>query len=84
MKSLILMIQFFTRIPIKINFDIVDEDFSKGIVYMPFVGLIIGLFNLGIYYSSAFIKPGYGTSHVSCIKYNNNRRHTFRQSCRHM
>jgi adenosylcobinamide-GDP ribazoletransferase len=50
MKSLILMIQFFTRIPIKINFDIVDEDFSKGIVYMPFVGLIIGLFNLGIYY----------------------------------
>lgn len=49
MRSLVLMIQFFTRIPIKINIDAKDEDFSKGIIYMPLVGLIVGLFNYGIY-----------------------------------
>lgn len=49
MRSLVLMIQFFTRIPIKININAKDEDFSNGILYMPFVGLIVGLFNYGIY-----------------------------------
>jgi len=50
MKNLILMIQFFTRIPIKINVSTSNEDFSRGIAYFPFVGLVVGLFNYGIYY----------------------------------
>jgi len=50
MKRLVLMIQFFTRIPIKINMNVKNEDFSKGMVYLPIVGLIIGLFNFGIYH----------------------------------
>lgn len=50
MKNLILMIQFFTRIPIKINVSSSSEDFSRGIIYFPLVGLIVGLFNYGIYY----------------------------------
>jgi len=49
MRSLILMMQFFTRIPIKIDISAKEEDFSKGIVFMPLVGLIVGLFNYGIY-----------------------------------
>lgn len=43
MKRLILMIQFLTRIPINTNLDVDTEDFTKGIVYFPVVGLIIGL-----------------------------------------
>ena len=54
MKSLILMIQFFTRIPIKLDVNASDKDFSRGIIYFPFVGLIVGLFNYGIYYLVSF------------------------------
>lgn len=44
------MVQFFTRIPIRINIDAAEEDFSRGIAYIPFVGFIVGLFNYGVYY----------------------------------
>lgn len=43
MKSLLLMLTFFTRIPLKYPFEYKDEDFVKGIKYMPVVGLIVGL-----------------------------------------
>ncbi len=36
------MIQFFTRIPIRLQLDVQTEDFSKGAKWLPFVGLIIG------------------------------------------
>ncbi|MGI5997560.1 MAG: adenosylcobinamide-GDP ribazoletransferase [Lutispora sp.] len=49
MRSLVLMIQFFTRIPIRIDINAEEEDFSRGIVFMPLVGLIVGLFNYGLY-----------------------------------
>ncbi|WP_053956628.1 adenosylcobinamide-GDP ribazoletransferase [Inediibacterium massiliense] len=50
MKRLILMIQFFTRIPISVNLEVTEEDFSEGIVYFPLVGLIIGMFIVSLYY----------------------------------
>lgn len=43
MKNFILMLQFFTRIPININLEVKEEEFPKGIVYFPLVGLVIGL-----------------------------------------
>jgi adenosylcobinamide-GDP ribazoletransferase len=49
MKSLILMFQFFTRIPINTEIEIKEDSFAKGIVYFPIVGLVIGLIN-GIVY----------------------------------
>lgn len=50
MKKLILMLQFFTRIPINKAINIEENSFSEGIVYLPIVGLIIGLFNGGVFF----------------------------------
>jgi len=41
-KRLVLMLQFFTRIPIRINLAANTEEYGKGLVFAPFVGLIIG------------------------------------------
>lgn len=43
MKRLILMIQFLTRLPIKVNLDVDEKDFKKGSKYFSLVGLILGL-----------------------------------------
>lgn len=50
MSNFILMIQFFTRIPIPISVDVKEDSFVKGIAYYSLVGSIIGGFNLLVYY----------------------------------
>ncbi len=55
MKSLILIFQFLTKLPININIDADKEDFSKGIIWFPFVGFVIGLLMAGIYYLSSLV-----------------------------
>ena len=42
MNQLILMIQFFTRIPIRIQVPASESDFAKGVKWLPLVGLLIG------------------------------------------
>lgn len=42
MKSLLLMISFFTRIPIKYKYEYREQDLKRGIMYFPLIGLIIG------------------------------------------
>lgn len=49
MKRFILMIQFFSRIPINLELQVEEEDFSKGVVFVPLVGGIIGLICLIAY-----------------------------------
>lgn len=49
MKSFLLMLAFMTRIPIKINFDYEENDFRRGILYIPVIGLSLGLFLYGVY-----------------------------------
>lgn len=46
MRIFILTLQFLTRIPINADMKATEEDFSKGVVYFPVVGLVIGSFNL--------------------------------------
>ncbi len=58
MKHFILMIQFFTRIPIKINVLAEEKDFSKGLPYFPLVGLIIGVFNYLMFYIFSYFGEG--------------------------
>jgi len=48
-KRLILMIQFFTTIPIPVQIECDNEDFGKGLVFAPIVGLMIGGILLGTY-----------------------------------
>ena len=49
MKLVILMIQFFTKIPINTHMEVHEEDFANGVVYLPIVGLLIGIINALIY-----------------------------------
>lgn len=49
MKRFILILQFLTKLPLPFNIEAREEDFSKGIVYFPIVGLLIGLMMAGIY-----------------------------------
>ncbi|MEJ6950412.1 adenosylcobinamide-GDP ribazoletransferase [Natronospora cellulosivora (SeqCode)] len=55
MKGFLLMITFLTRIPIKYPFQYREEDFIKGIIWMPAIGLIIGLLLWGISFISYFL-----------------------------
>lgn len=58
-KSLILTIQFLTRIPINITIDIKENDISKGIIYFPIAGVILGAFDLAIYTLAGYVVSGY-------------------------
>ncbi|KXZ38924.1 cobalamin-5-phosphate synthase CobS [Alkalithermobacter thermoalcaliphilus JW-YL-7 = DSM 7308] len=51
MKRFIGILQFLTRIPIKIDIGF-DEEFEKSIIYFPLVGLILGSIYLLITYIS--------------------------------
>lgn len=42
MRSFLLMLTFLTRIPIPIRFEIKNQDFEKGLLFMPLIGLLIG------------------------------------------
>lgn len=57
MKSFLLMLQFFTRLPINIELSVDESDFQKGIIFFPLVGLIIGSINAAAYYLLAAIFP---------------------------
>ena len=59
MKSFILMLQFFTRIPINKTIDIKEGDFPKGIVFFPLIGLIVGVINGIVYYFVSKIVGGF-------------------------
>lgn len=55
MKAFKLMITFLTRIPLKIDFDFEEEEFHKGIWYIPFIGMLIGVILYAIYSCTQFI-----------------------------
>ncbi|MCH4889164.1 adenosylcobinamide-GDP ribazoletransferase [Acidaminobacter sp. JC074] len=55
MKRLILMLQFLTKLPLPFEINATEEDFSKGVIYFPVVGLIIGLLMAGIFYGVSLI-----------------------------
>ena len=42
MKTVVLMFQFLTKLPLPFKINANSEDFQKGIVYFPLVGLVIG------------------------------------------
>ena len=61
MKSILgdflLMIQFFTRIPIKRNLPCNQENFRRGIVFLPLIGFLIGVMQYGFIYLLKEILP---------------------------
>ena len=57
LERFVLMLQFMTRIPVKINVRAEREDFAKGLVLAPVVGLIIGALLAGLHYLLGFLLP---------------------------
>lgn len=57
MKLIILMIQFFTRIPVNTHMEVHEEDFAKAVIYLPVVGLLIGIINALCYIVLSMILP---------------------------
>ncbi|EOD00388.1 adenosylcobinamide-GDP ribazoletransferase [Caldisalinibacter kiritimatiensis] len=56
MKSLLLMLTFFTRLPIKYPFEYKEEDFIKGVNFVSLIGLTIGVLLWIISFSSIYLK----------------------------
>lgn len=46
MRIFIITLQFLTRIPVNTDMKATEEDFAKGVVYFPLVGLIVGTVEL--------------------------------------
>jgi adenosylcobinamide-GDP ribazoletransferase len=58
-KRFILMIQFLTTIPLSLNLDVKEEDFGKGLIFAPVIGLIIGGILVASFWCLSFVFPGY-------------------------
>ncbi|SKA82920.1 cobalamin-5'-phosphate synthase [Caloramator quimbayensis] len=54
-KSFILMLQFLTRLPINKNIDMDKDTITKGTLFFPFIGMIIGTISGIVYYLLSFI-----------------------------
>ncbi|MGI6776966.1 MAG: adenosylcobinamide-GDP ribazoletransferase [Acetivibrionales bacterium] len=57
LKRFLLMIQFLTSIPLNINLEADAEDYGKGLVFAPLVGLLIGGILAGCCYIFALVFP---------------------------
>ncbi|MBC1909324.1 adenosylcobinamide-GDP ribazoletransferase [Listeria innocua] len=57
MKTLILLIQFFTRIPLPIEVNMDEINLKKGSALLPFVGVVIGAWNWLVFSLVALIMP---------------------------
>jgi adenosylcobinamide-GDP ribazoletransferase len=56
-KRIILMIQFFTTIPIPVNIESDNEDFGKGLLFAPFIGFFLGILLMIVYLLTRIILP---------------------------
>ena len=58
MKSILLMITFFTRIPIRYNYEYNEDDFIRGIKFLPLIGLLIGvLMYVPVFFQNVICRP---------------------------
>lgn len=57
MKTFILALQLMTRLPIKKEIEVTDKRLIQGIVYWPFVGVVVGVIDCLIFVALSFILP---------------------------
>ena len=57
MKSFAVMLSFFTRIPLKLRFEIDGAVFARGVKYLPLIALIIGVPVGALYALNIWIGP---------------------------
>jgi adenosylcobinamide-GDP ribazoletransferase len=58
-KRFILMLQFFTSIPLPFRLKVSDEDFGRGLVFAPIIGLLAGLLLCAAYSFLVMFFPVY-------------------------
>ncbi|MCR4434662.1 MAG: adenosylcobinamide-GDP ribazoletransferase [Clostridiales bacterium] len=68
-KRFLLMLQFLTAIPLPIKLNVQQEDFGKGLVFAPVVGLVLGGVLMGSYYGLRILFPQYQTAVFIVILY---------------
>ena len=54
LKGFLLQLQFLTRIPAPLSVEFDEDSFSRGVIFAPVVGLLIGLIIAGIYILAGF------------------------------
>ncbi len=69
LRRLVLMIQFFTRLPLPVKLNVTSADFGKGLVFAPLVGVIIGTVLAGSYYFLEKLFPIYVSIIITIIFY---------------
>ena len=71
-RSLILMFQFMTRLPIPIEIEMDKETISKGILFLPLVGMVVGAISWIVYYLLSFINTdvaSFGCCNSKCCRH---------------
>lgn len=61
LKAFILMLQFFTRLPINKQIDMEDKTLSRGAFFFPFVGMIVGGIATLVYWIFSFINRDFAS-----------------------
>ncbi len=68
-KRFILLFRFLTIIPVPVNIDGKDEDYGKGLVFAPIVGLLLGGILFIVYLLSSKLFPVIATSAIVLTVY---------------
>ena len=63
------MVQFLTTIPLPVKLEVKEEDFGKGLVFAPVVGLLLGCILAGAYFLLSFLFPAAVTSVLVMVVY---------------
>ncbi|MFZ5987952.1 MAG: adenosylcobinamide-GDP ribazoletransferase [Bacillota bacterium] len=68
-KRFILMIQFLTTIPMPVSIDCTEEDYGKGLVFAPIIGLMIGGIMVLLHYLITPFFPPLAVSVMILVSY---------------
>lgn len=68
-KRTVLMLQFLTRIPVPVTIEATSEDYGKGLVFAPVIGLLIGAMLAGVGYLLNMVFPAYTAAALIIIFY---------------
>jgi len=68
-KRFVLMLQFFTGIPIPFDLGAREEDFGKGLVFAPVVGIMLGGIIAGFHFALKLVFPPYAALAITIVLY---------------
>lgn len=69
LKRFVLMLQFMTTIPLRFDLKATSEDYGKGLVFAPAVGLVIGGILAGCWYVLSLVFPSPVTTVLVLVIY---------------